>query len=137
MTAGGPQVQPCSMQGYLQREVMLLRTMLSCVLSFSKECISKDGAFPLPGLHHSPSGFFFSPYVQAAFPLLQISAIASWPFPGHLRAPGSIHSLARPQVVKGSNYPPPLPALYAQLRHDITTLVGLWYQLPQIGRAHV
>lgn len=59
VTAGGPQVQLCSMQGYLHREVRLLRTMPSCALSFSKECISKDGVFPLPGLQHSPSGFVF------------------------------------------------------------------------------
>lgn len=85
----------------------------------------------------SPPVNLFSPYVQPVFPLLQISAIASWPSPGQLREPGSIQSLARPQGVKGSNYPPPLPVHHAQLRHEITTLVGLWYQLPPQADVHL
>lgn len=71
-----------------------------------------------------PVDFFSPPYVQPAFSLPEISAIASWSFPGHVRDPASIYSLAGPGV-KGSNYPPPSTALCAQLRHDITTLVGL------------
>lgn len=50
---------------------------------------------------------FVSPYVQPAFPLLQTSAVASWPFPGHLREPGSIQSLAIPQGGEGQKLPSP------------------------------
>lgn len=67
---------------------------------------------------------FFPPYVQPTFPLLQISAVASWSFHRWLHPFSSQTSGGEGQQLSS-----PFACSVCAAQIGITTLVGLWYQL--------
>lgn len=68
-------------------------------------------SFPSSRAVPLPQCIFFPLMFNQRFPCCKSQLL-----PPGLSIGGSIHSPARPQGVKGSNYPPPLPAPCAQLR---------------------
>lgn len=102
--------------------------MSRCVLSFSEERISKDEAFFRSGLHHSPSGFF-PPLCPASLCLAANLSCCFLAFPW---APQRswLHLLYNQTSGSEGQQPSFFACCMGQLRRDITTLVGQWYQLP-------
>lgn len=80
-----------------------------------------------PSLRAAPltQWIFFPPYIQLASALMQMSAVALWPFPEHLGYPGWISSITRLQGVKDSNHPS-LPAVCA----SSDRMSPLWSVMP-------
>lgn len=72
----------------------------------------------------TPPVHFFPPYVQPTFPLLQISAVASWSFHRWLHPFSSQTSGGEGQQLSS-----PFACSVCAAQIGITTLVGLWYQL--------